>query len=128
MTCITQNLIEESKSEGIFVVEGEEKLNINENWINKNSHGIVLFNSNGRIFKNGLLNNSTAGIVTLGNTNARLEDNDIEGNEEPDGVCKGSIGVKIIDPSSPELVENKIRNNAVDVEIESKNSGFRKKM
>ena len=65
-TCIKQNLIEESKSEGIFVVEGEERLQIVNNWINKNNDGIVLLNSKGEIAKNHLNQNATTGITTTG--------------------------------------------------------------
>ena len=118
-------MIEESKSEGIFVVEGEEGLNINENWINKNSDGIVLFNSKGRIFKNVFKQNQNAGVVTLGVTTARLTDNEIEGiYRETEG--SGSIGILIKDPSDPELFENRISNNRLEVEIESKKN--RRKM
>ena len=48
-TIISYNLIEESKSEGIFIVEGEEGLNIKHNWIERNADGVVLVNSKGSI-------------------------------------------------------------------------------
>ena len=51
-TTIKQNLIEESKSEGIFVVEGEETLTIEQNWVELNMNGIVLVNSKGYIMSN----------------------------------------------------------------------------
>jgi parallel beta-helix repeat protein len=44
---IKYNLIENSKSEGIFVVEGEEHLIIEENIVTGNHDGIVLVLSKG---------------------------------------------------------------------------------
>ena len=72
-------MIEESKSEGIFVVEGEPELQINSNWINKNTDGIVLLNSNGKIYENKLNQNLNVGIQTIGQTTARLTENKIVG-------------------------------------------------
>ena len=46
-TKIRYNQIENSKSEGIFVIEGEEKLLIEENTINNNYYGVVLVDSKG---------------------------------------------------------------------------------
>ena len=54
MTKIKYNYIENSKSEGIFVVEGEEKLIIEDNQIEGNNDGIVLVNSLG-IIKNNVI-------------------------------------------------------------------------
>lgn len=45
MTKIKYNYIENSRSEGIFVVEGEEKLLIEDNQVIGNNDGIVLINS-----------------------------------------------------------------------------------
>lgn len=39
---IKYNIIENSKSEGIFIIEGEEKLLIEENDVASNHDGIVL--------------------------------------------------------------------------------------
>ena len=46
------NMIENSKSEGIFVVEGEDTLLIEENTINNNYYGVVLVDSKGVIKNN----------------------------------------------------------------------------
>jgi len=42
---IKYNMIENSKSEGIFVIEGENTLVIEENTINNNFYGLVLVDS-----------------------------------------------------------------------------------
>lgn len=51
------NLVENSKSEGIFVVEGEETLLIEENKVLGNHDGIVLVMSKGIIRKNEIKEN-----------------------------------------------------------------------
>ena len=51
-TRIKFNYIEFSKSEGIFVAEGEPTLIIEDNLIEQNSDGIVLVNSDGQIRSN----------------------------------------------------------------------------
>jgi parallel beta-helix repeat protein len=51
-TKIKYNMIENSKSEGIFVVEGENHLLIEENTINNNYYGIVLIDSKGHVKNN----------------------------------------------------------------------------
>lgn len=51
-TKIRWNSIENSKAEGIFVVEGEERLLIEENKIRGNLDGIVMVNSRGVVRKN----------------------------------------------------------------------------
>jgi parallel beta-helix repeat protein len=61
-------LIENSKSEGIFVIEGEEKLLIEENTINNNVYGVVLIDSKGIVKNNKILDNYTAGLLTEKNT------------------------------------------------------------
>ena len=57
--------------------------------------------------------------MTLGQTSTILINNVIEGLYKEDAET-GSIGVLIKDPSEPELSGNKISNNRLDVEIESK--------
>ena len=106
------------------MVEGEEDLGINENWINKNSDGIVLFNSGGKVLGNAFKQNQNAGVQTLGVTTAEIVDNEIEGILREDGG--GSIGILIKDPSDPVLKANRISNNRLEVEIESKKN--RRKM
>lgn len=61
-------MIENSKSEGIFVIEGEEKLLIEENTINNNVYGVVLIDSKGIVKNNKILDNYTAGLLTEKNT------------------------------------------------------------
>lgn len=51
-TKVKYNMIENSKSEGIFIIEGEEFLLIEENTINNNYYGIVLVDSKGHIKNN----------------------------------------------------------------------------
>ena len=61
-------MIENSKSEGIFVIEGEKFLLIEENTINNNYYGIVLVDSQGHIKNNQILDNYTSGLLTEKNT------------------------------------------------------------
>ena len=118
---IKYNLIEESNAEGIFVVEGEEGLDIDSNWIQKNSDGIVMVNSKGLIARNTISNNKKNGVVAAVSTNARLFNNTIEGDLDLNDEEEAStVGVLIKDVSEPELTKNTIRNNLVEVEIEKK--------
>lgn len=120
-TIIKYNLIEESNAEGIFVVEGEEALEIDSNWIQKNSDGIVMVNSKGLIARNTISNNKKNGVVAAVSTNARLSGNTIEGDLDLNDEEEAStVGVLIKDVSEPELMRNTIRNNHVEVEIEKK--------
>ena len=48
-TKVKWNQIENSKSEGIFCIETEEKLAIEENTINNNYYGMVLIDAKGTI-------------------------------------------------------------------------------
>ena len=56
-TRITHNLIKESKSEGIFVIEGEQNLEVSYNWVSVNSVGLVLFNTKGTFKENRMKKN-----------------------------------------------------------------------
>ena len=49
---IVYNTIEKSKQEGIFVVEGENTLEIKANVISNNFDGIVLLHSAGQVSRN----------------------------------------------------------------------------
>lgn len=51
-TKIKYNYIENSKQEGIFIVDGERELIIEDNQIEGNNDGIVLVNSMGKIVGN----------------------------------------------------------------------------
>lgn len=68
-------MIENSKSEGIFVIEGEEKLLIEDNTINNNFYGIVLVDSDGVIKNNLILDNYTCGLLTEKKTVALIQNN-----------------------------------------------------
>jgi len=100
---IKYNMIENSKSEGIFVVEGEETLLIEENTVNNNFYGLVLVDSQGMIKNNQILDNYTSGLLTEKNTTALIQNNVIAKNM--------TTGVIIKDPSLPELRSNTIQDN-----------------
>lgn len=96
-------MIENSKSEGIFVIEGEKFLLIEENTINNNYYGIVLVDSQGHIKNNQILDNYTSGLLTEKNTTALIQNNVIAKNM--------TTGVIIKDPSLPDLRSNHIHDN-----------------
>jgi parallel beta-helix repeat protein len=104
-------MIQNSKSEGIFVVEGEDTLLIEENTITNNYYGLVLVDSKGVYKNNEILDNYTAGILTEKNTTALIQNNII---------CKNmTTGIIIKDPSLPELRSNTITdNNMFQVQME----------
>ena len=105
-------MIENSKSEGIFVIEGEKFLLIEENTINNNYYGIVLVDSQGHIKNNQILDNYTSGLLTEKNTTALIQNNVIAKNM--------TTGVIIKDPSLPDLRSNHIHdNNMFQVQMES---------
>lgn len=109
---IKYNMIENSKSEGIFVVEGEETLLIEENTINNNYYGLVLIDSKGIIKNNQILDNYTSGVLTEKDTTAVLQNNVIAKNM--------TTGVIIKDPSLPDMRSNHIQdNNMFQVQMES---------
>lgn len=56
-TKIRWNKIENSKAEGIFVVEGEENLFIEDNEVKGNIDGIVMVNSRGKVKSNKIKEN-----------------------------------------------------------------------
>ena len=102
-TKIRYNQIENSKSEGIYVIEGEDKLLIEENTINNNYYGVVLIDSKGILKQNLIIDNYTCGILTEKNTRARISNNHILKNM--------TTGVIIKDPSLPDMRSNKIEKN-----------------
>ena len=103
MTKVKFNIIENSKSEGIFVIEGEDKLLVDDNIINNNFYGVVLVDSKGIIKNNQILDNYTSGLLTEKNTTALIQDNVIAKNM--------TTGVIIKDPSLPDLKSNHIYEN-----------------
>lgn len=102
-TKIRYNQIENSKSEGLFIIEGEDKLIVEENTINNNFYGIVLIDSKGLFKSNLIIDNYTCGILTEKNTTALISNNHILKNM--------TTGVIIKDPSLPDLRSNKIEEN-----------------
>ena len=79
-TRIKYNYIENSKSEGIFVIEGEEKLLIEDNQIIGNNDGIVLVDSEGFVRENVIRGNQRSGILTADDTTTIIDSNLIEEN------------------------------------------------
>lgn len=111
-TRIMYNYIFNSKSgEGIFVVEGEKDLLIEDNQIESNQDGIVLVNSDGKIKGNRIMHNTRSGILTAGKTVANVIGNIVE---------DSNTGVLIKDPSEIVLRKNQICKNNVQVEMEKK--------
>jgi hypothetical protein len=80
-TRIKHNQITNGKSEGVFVVEGQDKLHIEDNDIELNVDGIVLINSLGYVKKNRIRENQNNGILTLHRTVTIIEENIISRNE-----------------------------------------------
>ena len=110
LTRIKYNYIEHSKSEGIFVAEGEERLLIEDNQIMHNNDGIVMLDSNGFVKENNIKNNHRAGIMTCGETTAVIDSNTIEDNQ--------AAGIIIKDPSLPEIKRNEICKNFFQIKME----------
>ena len=70
-TRVMYNYILSSKSgEGIFVVEGEKDLLIEDNQIEHNQDGIVIVNSDGKIKNNKLKQNTRSGVLSAGKSTA----------------------------------------------------------
>jgi len=67
---IKWNQVEYSKQEGIFVVEGEETLIVEENEVIGNNDGIVLVHSKGMVRKNVIKENARSGVMTASDTMA----------------------------------------------------------
>ena len=76
-TIIKKNDISHGKSEGIFIVEGEDEVQVSENKIHENADGVVLFNSKGKITNNEIFGNQRSGVMTAGTTNTTIERNKI---------------------------------------------------
>ena len=109
-TQIKFNMLENSKAEGVFVVEGEERLLIEDNDIISNHDGIVLVQSKGVIRKNRIKENQRSGILTASDTKALIDSNFIEEN--------WTAGILIKEPSLPDLRKNEISKNYYQVYME----------
>lgn len=107
LTKVMYNLIEFSKSEGIFVIEGEENLLLEENEVVGNHDGIVLVESLGIVRGNVIKENQRSGILTANKTFCLLEANIIEEN--------WTAGILIKDPSLPEMRKNEVSKNYYQV-------------
>lgn len=105
---IKKNFIDKGKREGIFVVEGEENLVIESNYIDSNETGIVLLHSDGNIDSNIIKENET-GISIVSDTIARLEKNRFE---------KNSKGIEIKDPANPDLKRNMFKDNSFHLKVD----------
>ena len=111
LTKVMYNLIESSKSEGIFVIEGEENLLLQENEVVGNHDGIVLVESLGIVRGNVVKENQRSGILTANKTFCLLEGNIIEEN--------WTAGILIKDPSLPEMRKNEVSKNYYQVQMEA---------
>lgn len=104
-TRVMYNYILSSKSgEGIFVVEGEKDLLIEDNQIEHNQDGIVIVNSDGKIKNNKLKQNTRSGLLSAGKSTASVIGNLIE---------ESNTGVLIKDPSELIMRKNEILKNNV---------------
>lgn len=102
-TKIKYNYIENSKSEGIFIIEGEERFIIEDNQIVGNNDGVVFVDSKGLVVNNNIKANQRSGILTAGETFVIIDSNFIEENL--------AAGILIKDPSLPEMRRNEICKN-----------------
>jgi len=109
-TKIKFNYIENSKSEGVFVIEGEECLMIEDYEIAGNNDGIVMVNSQGCIIHNRIKGNNRSGILTASKTKCVIDDNCIEDNF--------AAGILIKNPSLPDLRRNEIAKNFFQLQME----------
>ena len=100
-SCIKFNLIEKSKKEGIFCVEGGASLKIYENYVLRNEHGIVLVQSGGEIRANSVEESAECGVWVTNESKARITGNRVENNQV--------YGIKIEDPAEPHLEENVVK-------------------
>ena len=110
-THILYNLIDASKSEGIFVIEGEDGVLIEENEVVGNHDGIVLVECKGTVKGNVIKENQRSGILTANNTTSLLEANIIEEN--------WTAGILIKDPSIPDMKKNEVSKNYYQVQMEA---------
>lgn len=79
-TYIIKNTISGSKSEGIYVIQGENCL-ITRNQIFQNFDGVVSSNSQPTIQHNDILENKRCGVLILDGSFANLLDNNIKNND-----------------------------------------------
>ena len=74
-TSIQWNRIEDGKEEGIFVVEGGERLIIMKNEIYKNNNGIVLLRSDGIAQNNSIEKSENRGILIVNDSRPTVDNN-----------------------------------------------------
>jgi len=104
-TRIMYNYILSSKSgEGIFVVEGEKNLLIEDNQIEFNHDGVVFVKSEGKLKGNKIKQNSRSGVLVAGETKVQVISNTIE---------ESNTGVLIKDPAAIVMRKNEICKNNV---------------
>ena len=102
-TRIKYNYIENSKSEGIFCAEGEDRMLIEDNQIAGNNDGVVLVHSDGVVRNNLIKDNQRSGLMCAGKTVSLIDSNIIENNL--------AAGILIKDPSLPDLRRIEITKN-----------------
>ena len=78
-TVILNNLIYQSRSEGIFAIEAGFSW-IKHNDIYDNSDGIIIFDSSNHISNNQIHENQRCGIIMSGSSFPQIEQNQIFGN------------------------------------------------
>ena len=110
LTRIKYNYIENSLQEGVFVIDGQRELVIEDNIIENNHDGIVLVNSEGQVKDNVIKSNQRSGIMTCSKTAAYIDQNTIE-----DNLVSGIV---IKDPSLPILRRNQIQKNFYQLQME----------
>ena len=98
-TIILNNLIYQSRSEGIFCIEGGFSW-IKHNDIYDNSDGILMYDSCCHISNNQIHENQRTGIIASGSSFPQIEQNQIFGNNQ--------TGVTVRDNSSIKIKDNKL--------------------
>jgi len=103
-TQVKWNQIDHGLREGVFVVEGEETLQIHMNFIQSNDRGLVLLRSDGDVVSNRLIDNNV-GLQLVSETVGKIQDNYIERNKE--------YGVEMLHKAGEHVIfrQNTVKNN-----------------
>ncbi|CAI2360731.1 unnamed protein product [Moneuplotes crassus] len=109
-TVIERNEICKSIAEGIFMAKAERPTIINENIITENLDGITLLDSDGKIMNNLIEGNQRSGILCSGKTNADISKNNIKSNI--------LIGIMVKKPSNPKMSFNVLKDNHYQFSID----------
>lgn len=111
ITKIERNEISKSIAEGIFMVKCEGPAYVNENIIWDNQDGITLHDSNGKVMNNLIEGNQRWGIQCSGKTNADISKNQIKSNI--------LIGIMIKKPADPKVGFNVLKDNHYQFSVDS---------